>query len=127
METVIMMTLLQNNKISLNKIAFNQSLDEDYYKPIKTKSDFNCNYIKHESKGDKNKNLLPEKYLGMIKPYLSDIKNDHKISKKLRFHSRHEVIDYKTHLGEWKIQLIMSINFISSKVSDETRNMSINQ
>ena len=43
--------------------------------------------------------------------------------KKLRVHSSNEVIDYKTQFGEWKIQLTMSINFISSKDSDETRNM----
>ena len=29
----------------------------------------------------------------------------------------------ETQFGEWKIQLTMSINFISSKDSDETRNM----
>ena len=32
-------------------------VDEDYYKPIKTKSAFNGNYIEYESKGDKDKNL----------------------------------------------------------------------
>ena len=31
-------------------------LDEDYYKPIKTKSAFNSNYIEYESKGVKDKN-----------------------------------------------------------------------
>ena len=41
----------------------------------------------------------------MIKPYLSDIINDH-----------------KTH-GEWKIKLTMAINFMSFKDSDETRTM----
>ena len=56
----------------------------------------------------------------MIKPYLSDIINDHKA---------HEgqvgniVIDYKTTLGEWKIQLTISINFISHKDSNETCTM----
>ena len=34
-----------------------------------------------------------------------------------------EVSDYETQFGEWKIQLTMSINFISSKDSNETRNM----
>ena len=34
-------------------------VDEDYYKPIKTKSAFNGNYIEYESKGDKDKNLSP--------------------------------------------------------------------
>ena len=30
--------------------------------------------------------------------------------------------DYETQFGEWKIQLTMSVNFISFKDSDETRN-----
>ena len=34
-------------------------VDEDYYKPIKTKSTLNGNYIEYESKRDKDKNLLP--------------------------------------------------------------------
>ena len=33
-------------------------INEDYYKPIKTKGAFNNNYIEYESRGDKNKNLL---------------------------------------------------------------------
>ena len=41
----------------------------------------------------------------MIRPYLSDMINDHKTGR------------------EWKIQLKMSINFISSKDSDETGNL----
>ena len=36
---------------------FNQSTDEDYYKPIKTKSAFDGNYIEYESNGNKDKNL----------------------------------------------------------------------
>ena len=60
----------------------------------------------------------------MIRPYLSDIMNDHKTPKKLRIHSRNEAIDYKTRFQEWKIQLIMSINFIFSKDFDETPSMS---
>ena len=42
----------------------------------------------------------------MIRPYLSDIINDHKIQ------------------GEWKIQITITINFITSKKDfDETRTM----
>ena len=83
---------------------FNQT-DEDYYKPIKTTSVFDNknNYIKYESKGDKDKILSVTEYLDMIRPYLSDMINDHKSQ------------------GEWKIQLAMSINFMSSKDSEETR------
>ena len=105
-----------------NGVALN-GIDENYYKPIRTKSAFNGNYIEYESKGDKDKNLSPKEYLDMIRPYLSDIINNHKTPKNLRVHSSNEVIDYETQFGEWKIQLTMSINFISSKDSDETRNM----
>ena len=76
-------------------------VDEGYYKPIKTKSAFNGNYIEYESKGVKDKNLSPEEYVDMIKPYLRDMINDHKTRR------------------EWKIQLTMQINFISSEHSEE--------
>ena len=80
-------------------------VDKDYYKPIKSKNAFNGNYIEYESKGVKDKNLLPGKYLDIIRPYLGNMMND-----------------YKT-IGEWKIQLTMKINFISRKDSEETRTM----
>ena len=72
---------------------------------MKTKSAFNGNYIEYESKGDKDKNLSPKEYLDMIRPHLSDMINDHKTRR------------------EWKIQLTMQINFISSKDSEETCTM----
>ena len=54
----------------------------------------------------------------MIRSYLSDIINDHKAHEWV--HLGNKVIDYKT-MGEWKIRLTMSINFISHKDSNETR------
>ena len=45
-----------------NEVAFDK-IDKDYYKPIKNKSAFNGNYIKYESKGDKDKNLSSKEYL----------------------------------------------------------------
>ena len=99
---------------------FNLSIDEDYYKPIRTNSAFNGNYIEYESKGDKSKALSNKEY--MIRPHLRDIINDYKTQGEWKFHSGNTVIDYKTH-GEWKIQLTMVINFISSKDSDEIRTM----
>ena len=45
------------NGVAINGIAFNQSTDKDYYKPIKTNSAFNGNYIEYQSKGDRDKNL----------------------------------------------------------------------
>ena len=67
---------------------------KDYYKPIKTNSSFKGNYIRYKSNRYKDKNFSPKKYLNMIKPYSSDITNDHKTQ---------------------KVQLTMAINFISSK------------
>ena len=93
-------------------------------KPIITNSAFNNNYIPYESKGYKDKNLSIKEYLDMIRPYLSNIINDHKTHGEWRIHSGNTIIKHKTQ-GEWKIHLKMSINsinFISSKSdSDETR------
>ena len=58
----------------------------------------------------------------MIRPYLSDIINDHKTEEKWKVHSGNTVIDYKTQ-GEQKIHLSMAINFMASKESDEIRTM----
>ena len=58
----------------------------------------------------------------MIRPYLSDIINDHKTQGEWRIHSGNRIKERKTS-SEWKIQLIMQVNFISSKDSDETRTM----
>ena len=38
-------------------------INEDYYKPVKTKIAFNDNYIEYESRGEKDKNLSPKEYL----------------------------------------------------------------
>ena len=94
---------------------FNQSTDEDYYKPIKTNSAFNGNYIEYQNKGDKDKNLSIKEYLYMIITNLRDITNYYKAHRKLKVHFSH---DYETE-GEWKIWLSMKINFVSSKDSDE--------
>ena len=78
-------------------------IDEDYLKPIKVRDAFNGNYIEYESRGNKNKTLSFNEYLYMIIPYLKDLINDHKAN------------------GEWKIQLSIQTNFISSIDSGETR------
>ena len=82
---------------------FDLSISQDYYKPIIVNDTFNNNYIQYKSKGDNDKILTIREYLNMIRPYLVDMINDHKNQR------------------EWKIQLTMAINFISSKPdSDET-------
>ena len=97
-------------------------IDEDYYKPIITKGAFNNNYIQYESKGNKDKILTPSEYLDMIRPYLSDIINNHKSHNEWRIHSGNTITEHKTQ-SEWKIQLTMAFNFISSKDFDKTRTM----
>ena len=57
-------------------------------------------------KVNKNKILTTNEYIDIIRPYLSNIINDHE------------------NQGEWKIHLTMAINFLSSKEdSGETRTM----
>ena len=104
------------------KDLFDLSINEDCYKPITTNGAFNNNYIQYESKGNKDKILTPSEYLDMIRPYLSDITNDHKTQGECRIHSGNTITEHKTQ-GECKIHLTMVINFISSKDSDETRTM----
>ena len=104
------------------KDLFDLSIDEDCYKPIITNGAFNNSYIQYKSKRNKDKILRPSEYLDTIRPYLSNIINDHKTQGEWRIHSGNTIIKHKTQI-EWKIQLTMAINFISSKDSDETRTM----
>ena len=93
-----------SDKIIRDLRALYQS-NEDYYEPKKIKGAFNDNYVEYESNGIKDKRLSIEGYLNMIRPYLSNIMDDHK--------------------SEWRIQLTMEINFISIKDSSETSTMHI--
>ena len=70
---------------------------KDNFKPYKFTSYFNSNYVEYRSDGF----LSIKEYLDEIRPYLSDIINEHK------------------NKDEWKIQIDMSINFISLKDSNE--------
>ena len=81
-----------------------ESDEEDYYKLIRIGNAFSDNYIEYESNGDQEKSSSIKKYLDKIRPCLSDI-NDHK------------------NQGEWKIQLTIAINFVSSKDTDEKHTM----
>ena len=86
---------------------FDNVNDNDYYKPILVKSSFKNNYKYYESRGDKDKKLSVKQYLYKIMLYLRDIINDHKA---IRNESK-----------EWKIQITMHVNFISSKDTGEIR------
>ena len=86
------------------KDLFKLSIDKNYYKPILVKSGYNDHYIQYESKGDKI--LTLKEYLALIEKYLR------------------KLINYYKNKGEWKVQLIAEISFISLKPgSDETRIM----
>ena len=86
------------------KDLFKLSIDKDHYKPVLVKSGYNNNYVQYESKGDKI--LSIQEYLALIETYLKKLINQYKKE------------------GEWKIQLIAEINFISLKPrSDEMRVM----
>ena len=63
---------------------FDLPIDEDCYKPIISDGVFNSKYVQHESIGGegKDKNLSIEKYIDRIKPYLSDMINNHKAQEK---------------------------------------------
>ena len=79
--------------------------EEDYYEPTEIKSAFDDSYILYESKGDKDAKLSLEDYFNKIRSYLNNMINNHKAR------------------GEWKIQLSMKINFVSSKDNNESRRM----
>ena len=86
------------------KNLFKLSIDKDYYKPILVKSGYNNNYIQYKSKG--NKILTLQEYIALIEKYLR------------------KLIHYYKNKGEWKVQLMAEISFISLKTdSDETRIM----
>ena len=58
---------------------FNEIAKEDYYEPIEIKNIFNGNYIEYESRVDNNDNLSLEEYLNVIRPYLRDMIDNHKV------------------------------------------------
>ena len=74
---------LEKSPNNLKRNLFDE-VDEDYYKAVKTKSACNGNYIEYESKGVKDKNLSPEEYLEIIRPYLSNTIN-HKTGNQFYF------------------------------------------
>ena len=55
----------------------------------------------------------------MIKPYLRDLINDHKLTAELT----HRASNNDGERGEWKIQLVIQNNCISTKYFEETRNI----
>ena len=82
--------------------------DDNYYKTILVKTSFKNNFKNiMEAEVIKTKKLSVKQYLYKIMPYLSNLINDHKA---IRNESK-----------EWKIQINMHVNFVSSKNTGETR------
>ena len=81
--------------------------NNNYYKPILVKNYFKNNYRYYESRRDKDKHLSVKQHLYKIMPYLSDLINDHKT--------------IRNNSNEWKIQINMHVNFISSNDTGEIR------
>ena len=86
---------------------FDNDNDDDYYKLILVEGSFNNNYKCYESRGNKDKKLSVKQYLYKIMPYLSDLINDHKTN--------------ENNSNEWKIQINMHVNFVSSNDTGEIR------
>ena len=73
----------------------------DYYEPVKIYGAFKDKVSKCKSNGDGNNTLSMEEYLGKIRPFLTCMIDDLRIS------------------GAWKIHLTMKINFMSTKNCNE--------
>ena len=84
---------------------FNDVNENDYYNPQEIKSAFDSNYVLYKSKGDKDAKLALWEYFNKIRPYLRDM------------------IDNYKGKGEWKIQLVMRIIFVSFIDANETQVM----
>ena len=91
------------------RILFVTENEEDFYEPKRINNFQNYNYIKHESNGDKNRNLSLDEYLDKIESYLRNI-----------------IISLQN-LGTWKIQLTIEINIIYSRDTEEERVMHSNK
>ena len=79
---------------------------KDVYKPIKISGAFSDNFVEYQSNGNRDRSISIARYLNNIKEHLKKLIEDKKKS------------------GEWKIQLIMKINYyISSRNFIESRDM----
>ena len=85
--------------------SLNEVNEEDYYEPKETKSAFDGSYVLYESRGDKDNMLAIYEYFDKIKSYLKDM-----------------IDDYKSE-GEWKIQIVMGMTFVSFVDRNETQVM----
>ena len=78
---------------------------KDSYKSIKISGAFSDNFVEYKGDSKKDKSISIARYLNNIRENLI------------------KVIGNKKKSGDWKIQLVMKCNFISSKNFNETRDM----
>ena len=123
-----------------------KGFDRDYYKPIMINRGFGGrenHYIKYRSKWDDYKNLSPKKYLNLIRPYLRDLINEHKLTAELNDNNdnnnnnnnksnsnninnnnnNNSNNNNSNNRTEWNIQLTMHISCISTKSFQDKRTM----
>ena len=77
--------------------------NEENHKSIKINNAFNGDYIEYENDGDQDNILSVKEHVEMIRQYLSNIINNHETQ------------------NQWKIQLLLAINFVSSEDFKESR------
>ena len=105
-----------------------KKFDIDYYKPILNDSGLDGiinSYMEYTSNGDRYENLLPEEYLNLMRPYLTDLINKHITTMELNNNNNsdnnnnnnnnNDNNNNNTDRGEWKIQLTMINSCISTK------------
>ena len=112
---IMILQMMINTEIGAIRTLLKQ-FDRDYYKPTKADDGFagrKNNYIEYKSKGDRYENLSPKEYLNIIKPYLRDFLDNHKLTD--------ESNDEENDRAEWKIQLVMQNKFISHKDFEDTQ------
>ena len=102
----IVYSLLLNKKQKIKQIekVINVS-KKNAYKQIKISSAFSDNFVEYKSDSKKDKSISIVRYLNNIREHLRKLIND------------------KRKKGEWKIQLIMKIIFVSSKKFNDTRDV----
>ena len=99
-------SLLLNKKEKVKQIEKIISITKkNVYKPIKISGAFSDNFVEYKSGSEKDKSISIASYLNKIREHLR------------------KLIDDKSKKGEGKIQLVLKINFISSKDFNETRDM----
>ena len=89
----------------IKKIGKIRKIKKDVYELIKISGTFSDNYVEYRSVSKKDKSTSIKKYLDKTRECLRRMINDNR------------------KFGEWKIQLILKINFISSKNFNDVRDM----